>query len=210
MSLFKQPKTKRGEETLRRICAASETLFAERGFYDTQISDIARRAGVAAGTIYIYFPDKLSIFRYLLESLGHELRKETHIATIECRTMAETEEKGLYTFFQFITRHKGLFEIVWQAQFVDKSSFKYYYERFSAGYVGTIERAQASGEIPMIYDPACLSYCLMGVYNFVALKCFVFDGAQPTEEEIRSVIRFVRFGFASREAAEPPEEKKPE
>ena len=66
MNLVKKPKTARGAETLQRICDAAEELFAESGYYNTQISDIAKKAGIASGTFYIYFPDKISAFRSLL------------------------------------------------------------------------------------------------------------------------------------------------
>jgi AcrR family transcriptional regulator len=47
------------------ILAASE-LFLETGFFDVSMSMIAKRAGVAKGTIYIYFETKEEIFLSLL------------------------------------------------------------------------------------------------------------------------------------------------
>ena len=44
------PKTARGLETLQRICQAAEEIFNDRGYYDTSINDITRKAKVSAGT----------------------------------------------------------------------------------------------------------------------------------------------------------------
>ncbi len=57
------------------IIAASE-LFLEAGFFDVSMSMIAKRAGVAKGTVYIYFETKEEIFlTLLLEELGDWLEQ---------------------------------------------------------------------------------------------------------------------------------------
>src|SRR6266542_5202653 len=40
------------------ILRAATDVFAERGFFNAQVADIARAAGVAAGTVYLYFRSK--------------------------------------------------------------------------------------------------------------------------------------------------------
>lgn len=55
------------------IIDAAVDVFAERGFHPARVSDIARRAGVADGTIYLYFKNKedllLSIFEEKMDVL---------------------------------------------------------------------------------------------------------------------------------------------
>jgi len=53
--------TPKAEETRRRILAAALDLFQERGFAETTMREIARRAGVATGAAYYYFPSKEAI-----------------------------------------------------------------------------------------------------------------------------------------------------
>ncbi len=63
------------------ITEAAVEVFAEKGFHQARVSDIARRAGVADGTIYLYFKNKedllLSVFEEkmdeLLQGLGRAL-----------------------------------------------------------------------------------------------------------------------------------------
>jgi len=72
-------KTKRGNKR-ERILAAAEEVFANKGFYMSRVADIAKRADVAEGTIYIYFESKediiLSIFKEKMGKWLESLKKK--------------------------------------------------------------------------------------------------------------------------------------
>src|SRR3990172_3271986 len=51
------------------ILAAALEEFSARGFEATRLDDVARRAGVAKGTIYLYFCDKESLFQELIRTM---------------------------------------------------------------------------------------------------------------------------------------------
>src|SRR5690606_9508226 len=61
----KQPRTARGQRTLRTILDAAAAEFGEKGFHEGSISGITRRAGVALGSFYTYFDSKDAVFRAL-------------------------------------------------------------------------------------------------------------------------------------------------
>jgi len=196
MENVKLPKTKRGEVTLKKICDAAEELFSQKGYYETEVHDITSRAGIAAGTFYIYFPSKHSVFLHLLDGLGRELRREIRNAkeVKAPNSFIELERISIRAFFKFVQKHFGLFRIVWQAQFVDAERFRSYYERFSSGYIKEIEKAQEAGEIQN-FDPTLISYFLMGIHTFVTLKCFVFDDSEPDEETLDQLTTLIAHGF---------------
>ena len=58
-------RSERGDKRDALLRAAIET-FAARGYFNSQVADVARTAGVAAGTVYLYFRGKddllISIF----------------------------------------------------------------------------------------------------------------------------------------------------
>jgi AcrR family transcriptional regulator len=61
---LRQPKwQRRSEERPGEICAAALEVFAEKGFAAARLDEIARRAGVSKGTLYLYFEDKEALFR---------------------------------------------------------------------------------------------------------------------------------------------------
>lgn len=49
------------------ILDAAERVFAARGYAATAVKDVAREAGVATGTVYLYFPGKEELFLALLD-----------------------------------------------------------------------------------------------------------------------------------------------
>jgi AcrR family transcriptional regulator len=60
----KQPRwQRRAEDRPREISAAALEVFAEKGFAAARVEEIARRAGVSKGTLYLYFKDKEDLFR---------------------------------------------------------------------------------------------------------------------------------------------------
>ena len=64
---MKQPATASAETpTYARILAAAEERFASFGYRRTGMAEIARDAGVAAGTLYRYFASKEEIFRAVI------------------------------------------------------------------------------------------------------------------------------------------------
>ncbi|HEV2550158.1 MAG TPA: TetR/AcrR family transcriptional regulator [Stellaceae bacterium] len=54
---------RRKEDRPGEIIAAALTCFAERGFAATRLDDVAHRAGVTKGTLYLYFPNKEELFK---------------------------------------------------------------------------------------------------------------------------------------------------
>ncbi|MFV3130448.1 TetR/AcrR family transcriptional regulator [Niveispirillum sp. KHB5.9] len=61
-----RPRSRRKEARPAELLAAALDCFAEKGFAATRMDDIARRAGVAKGTFYLYFPSKEAVFEALV------------------------------------------------------------------------------------------------------------------------------------------------
>ena len=55
------PGANRGADKHQRILDAAVAVFAEKGFFSARIADIAERADVADGTVYLYFQSKEDI-----------------------------------------------------------------------------------------------------------------------------------------------------
>src|SRR5215510_11425914 len=61
-----------------RILTAAERIFARHGFFAAKVSDVAKEAGVADGTIYLYFKSKddllISLFERRMQQVNDMLR----------------------------------------------------------------------------------------------------------------------------------------
>lgn len=66
MNDLPRPRTRRKDARPAELLAAALDCFVEKGFAATRMEDIARRAGVAKGTFYLYFPSKEAVFEALV------------------------------------------------------------------------------------------------------------------------------------------------
>jgi AcrR family transcriptional regulator len=148
---------------------AAEAVFGESGYERASITELTRRAGVAQGTFYVYFPDKQSIFVELVRALSHQVRQEMAQAVADLTDRLAIEREGFRVFFAFIHHHRSLYKIVRQSEFVDEELYRWYYRRLAEGYVQGLSRAMDAGQIrPM--DPEVLAYCLMGMGDFLGMR----------------------------------------
>src|SRR3954454_15761140 len=61
----------------RQLLEAGERLFAERGYDELSMAQIAREAGISKALLYHYFPSKQELFRATLGEAAEELRVRT-------------------------------------------------------------------------------------------------------------------------------------
>lgn len=66
MDLVDQRWKRRKEARPQEILEAALKVFAEKGFAAARMDEVARRAGVTKGTIYLYFPSKEELFKSLV------------------------------------------------------------------------------------------------------------------------------------------------
>lgn len=94
MKVTRKPQQKRSIEKRAKILEAAFILFCEKGFEGTNTAEIAQYAGVATGTLYSYFSDKLDIYKTVFESY---LKKEVSkmLSVLECEISNKT---NIYQF----------------------------------------------------------------------------------------------------------------
>ncbi len=83
---------KRSGEKNQVILDAAVKTFARSGYHRTRISDIAGQAGVADGTVYIYFNNKEDILISLFQNLMTRFVKELRSELAHCRNTNEKLE----------------------------------------------------------------------------------------------------------------------
>jgi AcrR family transcriptional regulator len=64
-----RPREARSAAKREAILAAALDEFSQRGFEAARLDDVAKRAGVAKGTIYLYFRDKEALFQELIRGM---------------------------------------------------------------------------------------------------------------------------------------------
>lgn len=77
------PAEEEWSERQREIFFAAASLFAEKGFHATTTQEIAKRAGVAEGTIFRYFPSKRDLLMGLIVPLAGRMFRPLMMADVE-------------------------------------------------------------------------------------------------------------------------------
>ena len=70
------PATGPGSEKYQRILDAAVEVIAERGYFSSPVSAIAKRAGVADGTIYLYFKSKDDVLRTAIDETFNKFHRQ--------------------------------------------------------------------------------------------------------------------------------------
>ena len=139
-----RPLSQRGLDTRRRLLDAAERVFGELGYHEASIVKVADAAGVAAGTFYLYFDSKKSIFDELVRDLNRRVRHAMKEGSSKGTTRLQAELGGFDAYFRFTAEHPTLYRIIRQAEFVSPEMLRYHYERLSGGYVEALRAAVAS------------------------------------------------------------------
>ena len=111
------------EEKKELIMKTALNLFAEQGFYNTTIADIAKKMGMSVGNMYNYFPSKESLAKELLiytsKQFGDEIRK---INDIEI-TSKEKIKKIVELYFSKATNEPELVDYFIRVYLSNKEIF---------------------------------------------------------------------------------------
>jgi AcrR family transcriptional regulator len=90
---------------------AARRVFAERGFRGTTIADIADAAGVAPGSIYLYFPSKEDVFAALNQQFAELIRRAiTEIPPTG--VLEETVRRRIHNVFALAAKNRDLVRLV--------------------------------------------------------------------------------------------------
>ena len=135
------------------ILAAALDEFSDRGFAATRLDDVAKRAGVAKGTIYLYFRDKESLFQDLVRDMLAPM-----VGVIEALGQADLPMSALadrivdlFVREVYETRRKDVIRLMLTEGRRFPKLAEFYYREVLAHIIaavrGTLARAAARGEV---------------------------------------------------------------
>ncbi len=94
----------RTEATRGALLDAARRLFAEKGFADTGTPEIVAAAGVTRGALYHHFPDKLELFRGVVEREARRVAEEIARETFELDSPLDGLLRGADAYFEAMSR----------------------------------------------------------------------------------------------------------
>jgi AcrR family transcriptional regulator len=179
------PQTRNALGTFNMILDAALEMFYQSGYHGTTIKDITQKAGVAAGTFYLYFPSKLALYKHILITLSHNIRKEIASKVALKKTRLEKEREGIKAFIEYVQENPEMYNVIWESLYIDRSLFKDYYESFAARYARGLNAAVEAQEIEPL-NTEVIAYVMMGITNFIGLKVLLNLGSN--NEDVDAII----------------------
>src|ERR1043166_7933527 len=174
------------------LLRAAIDVFAERGYFNAQVADVARAAGVAAGTVYLYFRSKddllISIFERGMKTALAEGRDQV--------ARLDDPRERLTQFARLHLRrlgHDRNLAVVFQVELRQSTKFM---ERFSAtllrDYLGLIRNAIADGQKQGVFrgdiKPTIAAKVLFGALDEMATNWMLSKRRYTLEAEADAVV----------------------
>lgn len=95
------------EKTKESLLKTAYDVFSECGIMNTRMSDIAKKAGVSHGTVFVHFQTQEILVSEVIEEYGGKIALRTHELADTCRNTEEilsAHLAGIMEFEQFYTR----------------------------------------------------------------------------------------------------------
>jgi TetR/AcrR family transcriptional regulator, fatty acid metabolism regulator protein len=128
------------------ILRAATDVFANRGFFNSQVADVARAAGVAAGTVYLYFRSKDDLLVSIFDRTMREWIEEGRATVAPIKDPVERLRAIARVHLDRMGRDRSL-AIVFQVELRQSTKFM---ERFSTTalreYLGIIREVIVEGQ----------------------------------------------------------------
>jgi TetR/AcrR family fatty acid metabolism transcriptional regulator len=128
------------------IINAAIKIFAQKGFYNAKVADVAREAGIADGTIYLYFKNKDDLLISLFETKMEEILQRFSQTLYRGKTAKEKLSQFIQLHFQLIEEDQNLAE-VFQVELRQSSKFlKDYHNQKFIDYLNIIGQIITEGQ----------------------------------------------------------------
>jgi TetR/AcrR family fatty acid metabolism transcriptional regulator len=160
-----------------RILDAAVRVFAAEGFYNAKVSQIAEAAGVADGTIYLYFKSKDDLLISLFEDRMERINARLHAALESERGAAERLRRVVRFHLEEVEQNPHMAEVICVELRQSSKFIKEYanpkFAEFLRLIAGAVAAGQAAGELRRDLDPQLIARALFGALDEIALAWLV-------------------------------------
>lgn len=154
-------------QTRARLVDAAKEMFQDKGFLETTVADIVKRAGVAHGTFYTYFQSREEVLREIAEQADRDLNAPMGQLILDPSTELTPSERiraGIRAFLDAYRRQAGIMRVVEEVSHYDPHVRAARAERlrdYNRELARSIRSLQRRGMADRSLDPA-LSAALLG------------------------------------------------
>ncbi len=147
------PSLTRANDKYQRILDAAVAVFAEKGFFTSRVADIADRANVADGTVYLYFKSKEEI---LMSAINTAFDAFMSLARTELKKVADPAERLrrlAFLHLDALGSNRNL-AVVFQMELRQSTRFlSEFSHHHMVEYLGLVREAITEGQAKGIFRP---------------------------------------------------------
>lgn len=170
------------ELRFQTILDAAESLFAQSGYHQTSIEQIADMAEVSVGTVYFYFKNKNDLLVKLLEEIGFRLRAMIGAAFKESGGTVEGIKNAGYVFFEdFCGNFPEKATILYRESVGQGESVEICRKRIIEKMTGDVKRAlvQSSEKMALTFKSDAsadvMAVSIVGIFERMAYQYLLWD-----------------------------------
>ncbi len=191
----KQQKKRRAD-----ILEAAEEVFSLNGYHKADMNEIAKKASIAKGTVYLYFPSKKKIFISLIKDGLETLAKKIKEDVENIDNSVEKIKKAISTQMLYLKNHQGLYRILLQpdSELMD-DVFKTMKDirlsklpRLAEG----IKEGIKEGQIRNLNETS-LSFMILGMIDMTLYHWLTNPNEEPIEKKIDLLIDVLFNGISN-------------
>jgi AcrR family transcriptional regulator len=188
------PEAMRDESRDKRqaILGAARELFASQGYEDTTIAQIAQAAGVAVGTVYLYFENKHDIVVDICLALNAELAQVIQSPAILEMPLRQVPRAIIEASFRNARVNKR-FMIYYQVEAqseVETARLRGAKQQIADALDGFFQALVAQGQLPP-FDTAAYAELLNDLVSAAMQQCFAFEHGEREAFYREGVIELV-------------------
>ena len=182
------------------ICDAAMRVVARKGIASVTVQDIADEAGVAKGTVYIYFDSRDEILARTMDTATEKLVEKLAEACRSCRDFRDVLEQRVRTQLQHFEENRDFFRLyLAMAEPFGERRLKKHPTYLA--YLGQLERLVSAaierGEIVRA-DVGRLAIAISSIVREIVLHRIIERDPPPLEDDVRFAVDFVMRGIAAR------------
>ena len=179
-----------------RLVHSAKAAFARKGYYTTTISEIVQQAGIARGTFYQYFDNKLHIFQSILDSFLQDLQGSIKPVSLSADAPPPLDQirSNLTRVLDMVLGERDLSQILLhQSGSVDRT-LEEHINSFYHQVAQMIERSLKLGVAMNLVRPCdtrLTAFSIIGAVKEVVHQLTSSDRPQPPVEElVRELMDF--------------------
>ncbi|GAA0378879.1 TetR/AcrR family transcriptional regulator [Bacillus horti] len=172
-------------DKVNQILDAAFQVFGTQGFYETKMSEIAEQAGIAKGTIYLYFSSKEELYKAMTERDFQRYLEELHKVVSSEGSFEELLTRiGRHHFYYYLER-KEYTRVFFQSPNNDPNMWKML-RAFLQEYVSLIEQLMQRERLQAPHDLALVFSGLLDSF-----KMEILHSPEMGKEQVEKRISFL-------------------